>query len=379
MYVNPIEQLIQQIKADGLYRQRQPHNSINTTLNFSSNDYLSLTNDPRIKSAYQTGFANYPTGSGGSMVVCGYHAIHRELEQTFADVLQTDDCLLFSSGSAANVSVINLLARIGSFLVIDKNVHASMYDGLAKNNIKYVRYNHNDVQSLASKISLLENRENLTLLTESIFSMSGSVSPLQDLYQTIQHPTNNMIVDEAHAFGLIGREGLGGVVKFGLTQKEVPLRVIPLGKAFGSAGAIVAGNALWIDALLQTSRAYIYSTGFSPAIAYGLLQTLSIVREADDKRAHLFDLVAYFRQKIANSPLTWRDSDTPVQQLQLGCPYRAVELAKNLRAKDLICSPMRQPTVSKSETGLRIILNANHEYQHIDRLFDLVHAESCVV
>ena len=366
--MNVIDDYLQQIKQKGLYRKRDIIFAQNSgILQFSSNDYLSLTNDPEVMAAYQHGFAQYPTGSGGSMVVCGYHEIHQELETAFAQALNVDDCLLFSSGSAANVSVMQFLAKINQHVLIDKGVHASIYDGLKNTSLAYTRYNHNDLNDLVYKL----HAKPITLITESIFSMSGSIAPLKEIYDIIQSP---MIIDEAHAFGVLGVDGLGGVAAAGLTQAEVPLRIIPFGKAFGACGAIVAGKASWIDALLQTSRAYIYSTGFSPAFAYGLLETLSIVRLAHDKRAKLQNLVSYFREKISQSSLKWRESYSPIQQLQLGCPHLALKYTKILREKGIICMAMRQPTVSLSDTGLRIILNANHEFKHIDQLFRELHA-----
>jgi 8-amino-7-oxononanoate synthase len=366
-----LETLIQQLKQADLYRKRDLCASHHTNvLQFSSNDYLGLTKDPRVMQAYQDGFARYPTGSGGSMVVCGYHPIHHELEKTFAHVLGVDDCLLFSSGMAANMGVMQLLAHCNTQILIDKYIHASIYDGLKNTKIVFKRYRHNDLDDLATKLTATET----TILTESIFSMSGSLTPLQDLQAKLDPTLHKIIVDEAHAFGVLGNNGLGGVVAAGLTQDDVPLRIIPFGKACAASGAIVAGKAIWIEALLQVSRTYIYSTGFSPALAYGLLKTLDFVQNAHEQRDKLTQLVQYFRQHIQNSKLKWRDSTTPIQQLQLGCPNIALQYKKILYDQQIICVPMRQPTVNKHDTGLRIILNATHELKHIDQLFKALHA-----
>ena len=353
----------------GSYRQRTAFASEKGkgVLNFSSNDYLSLTDDPRIKTAYQRGFARYPTGSGGSMMVCGYHSMHQALEKAFADALGVDDCILFASGYAANLSVIGLLAHFNAPILLDKAVHASFYDGIRLCKARYSRYLHNDMVDLAKKMQQLP--ENTVLITESIFSMSGQSAPLREI-AAYQH---DLLVDEAHAFGILGRQGLGAVVLHQLTQAEVPLRMIPLGKAGAASGAIVAGSGIWIDALLQTARPNTYSTAMSPAFAYGLLETLEVVRGADDRRAKLSDLVKYFRDAIKSSPLTWRDSVTPIQQLQLGCPQRALYYAQKLREQGIICLPMRQPTVSKQEVGLRIIFNYHHQPEDIQYLLAWLH------
>lgn len=367
MLTHKLKQYSTELIHQGLHRQRLIIDLNKDTINFSSNDYLSLASDPRIKNAYQKGFTEHAAGSGGSMVVCGYHATHNALERAFADALNVDDCIIFPSGYAANLSVIGLLKRFDTHIVIDKGVHASIYDGLQCTNASYTRYLHNNLGDLAVKIKT--SPKNTVIMTEGIFSMSGECAPLNDMSYLEQ----TLIVDEAHAFGVLGREGLGSVVQHQLSQQKVPLRVIPLGKAYAASGAIVAGQGVWIDALLQTARPHIYSTAISPAFAYGLLQTLDIVRGADERRNKLRELIDYFHIAIKHSPLQWRDSNSPIQQLQLGSPHRALHYAEKLREQSIVCLPMRQPTVSKRETGLRVILNYQHQHEHIDALFNCLH------
>jgi len=202
--------------------------------------------------------------------------------------------------------------------------------------------------------------------------MSGLYAPLADISALVQAGGHALMVDEAHGFGVLGVQGLGGAVAAGLTQEEVPLRVIPFGKALGASGAIVAGKALWIDALLQFARQATYSTAISPAYAYGVRETLSILQMADDRRVSLQQLIKYFRQWTQNSTLRWRDSKSPIQQLQLGCPFLATDYMQKLYEVGIQCFCIRQPTVSKAESGLRIILNAHHQQQDIDRLFEVL-------
>ncbi len=359
-----------ELQRTGLYRQRKLLNST-ASINFSANDYLSLREHKYIRAAYQRGFAKYPCGSGGSVAVCGYHSIHRDLERAFAEILQVDDALLFPSGYSANHSVIAALAKINSRFLIDKGVHASFYDGLKFSNIKYQRFLHNDMGSLTEKLTLLGGKG--VVITESVFSMSGQQTPLKQLTQLGLQHNAECIVDEAHAFGILGPQGLGAIEKYCLTQEDIALRIIPFGKAFASQGAIIAGRGHWINAVLQSARSCIYSTAMSPALAYGILKTLAFIIAAEDRRQQLFALVRYFRQAVKKSPLNWRDSLTPIQQLQMGCPYKALECAKFLHNRGILCPAMRQPTVNKQETGLRVIINYSHEPEHIDTLFSLLH------
>ena len=357
--------LLNEHRATGLHRQRSVCVDDNSVLSFSRNDYLSLATDRRLKEAWQTGCALYPVGSGGSPLVSGFHPIHRQLEKSFASALGVDDCLFFSSGFAANLSLAALFNRLDVVMLIDKAMHASVYDGIAQVGARFKRYRHCDVFDVKKKCVGIDSA---VLLTESVFSMSGQIAPLDALAALGQQYAFDVCVDEAHAFGVYGPEGLGLVAALNLTQDIVPLRVIPLGKAFAGMGAIIAGKAEWIDALLQLARSYIYSTSPSPAVAYGLLKTLEVIRGADDRRSKLLALITYFREAISGSHFTWRDSSSPIQQLQLGCPHQAQALAKKLVANGILCTPIRQPTVSKQETGLRVLLNYHHQPEDIDYL-----------
>lgn len=361
-----LHQILTEKQRSGLYRKRVVSDIQDHDLNFSSNDYLSLSRDPRLINAYQTGYERFPVSSGGSAVVSGYYSTHQQLERAFAEALHVDDALYFSSGYAANLSLMKMLAALEAVIYLDKAIHASFYDGVANNQVKIKRYRHIDMDHLKN---MIDPDDPGILLTESIFSMSGQYAPLNQLQALANTHAFELMVDEAHAFGVVGKEGLGLVHALKLTQNQVPLRVIPLGKAFASAGAIIAGQKDWIDLLLQSARPYIYSTAPSPALAYGLLHTLDVVRSAEDRRDKLDRLIHYFRGKIKTSSLTWRDSMSPIQQLQLGCPYQAQALSEVLLKKGIMCYPMRQPTVTKQETGLRVILNYNHQPEDVDRLF----------
>lgn len=355
----------------GLYRKRSALNLKKYKYNFSSNDYLSLSRDRLVNKFYQDGFDKYPVGSTGSFVISGYDSIHQDLEKYIASLLGVDACVLFSSGYVANLSVVSLLAEYGVHLLIDKSVHASIYDGISLSRAEYTRFLHNDITSFTKKLHELRSID-LAILTESIFSMSGTLAHLKEFSDLSRDYNVPLIVDEAHAFGVIGKSGLGGVYNAGLTQQDVPIRVIPFGKSVGACGAVVAGSRVFMDALVQM-RPLVYSTAISPAFAYGLLKTIEYMQDLDDRRQKLVTLVSHFRRLIESSHLKWRDSKTQIQQLQLGCPFLAIEFAEKLAKLSINCMPVRQPTVNKEETGLRVILNYHHEIEDIDYLFNCLH------
>lgn len=368
MLANQLRERSEKQKRLGLYRQRRVRRATSQGLSFSSNDYLSLGDEPQIKKAYQEGFRRYSVGSGGSMMVSGYHDVHQALEKAFSEALGVDDSVLFPSGFAANLGVVDMLCQHDAHILLDKASHASIYHALQTSPSSYTRYCHQSWDAFLACIK--KSPMGSVVVTESIFSMSGYHPPLQQMVEAIALYQHHLVVDEAHAFGVIGPEGLGSVAEHYLTQAEVPLRVIPFGKALGAAGAIVSGKGEWIDAIVQKARSLIYSTSMSPAMAYGMLETLSFVRSCDDRRRVLHELVTYFCNKANLSSLSWAKSITPIQQLRLGCPKLAMHYAEKLSKHGIICHPMRQPTVKKSETGLRIVLNYHHQQKDIDYLFE---------
>lgn len=330
---------------------RRRRGSPASTCNFSSNDYLGLSQDLRVQQAFQESFAALPTGSGGSVVISGYHRQHQQLETAFCEALNVEDAVILSSGYVANLGLMMMAANAKINVFLDKAAHASFYDGLKLSDAVYQRFPHQTIPQAQDGL----------IVTESVFSMSGYLTPLEKL-------TMPMFVDEAHAFGLYGKEGLGRVQQLGLTEKEVPLRVIPLGKAFAAQGAIVAGRADWIDAYIQSARGYIYSTSISPALAAAYAKVLEILRAAEEERAQLFENIRYFRQLISSSRLAWTDSVTPIQQLKLGNITQALTLSEGLLAEGIFCQAIRPPTVPLRDTGLRVVLNARHTKAEMQRL-----------
>ncbi len=365
MLTRQIQQLIGAQHEKGLYRQRSLNDKLGQ-INFSSNDYLSLSLCPELKRGYQEAFSQQPVGSGGSMLICGYHQAHKDLEAVFTQALGVERSLVVANGYMANLSLMCLLKQIKALAVIDKKIHASVYDGISLSNIPYKRYAHQNLSHL-NRICR-ETTTPFIIFTESIFSMSGAEPVLADMATMAKAYRAELIVDEAHAFGLIGPEGLGAVKASGLGDDLIPLRVIPLGKAFASTGAVIAGQASWIEALIQCARPLIYSTAISPAIAEGHIKALEIIRKADDRRKHLRDLVQYFRASISTSNLRWQPSKTPIQQLLIGCPIKANKVSAGLRSHGITCLPMRPPTVAMQESGLRVAINYHHKKSDIDSL-----------
>lgn len=361
-----IKEYTELLKQGNLLRNRIITHSVSNLVHFDRNDYLSLAMDARLSAAYQQGFSLFPAGSGGSMLLSGYHPIHQQVEQAFAELLEVDACILFSSGYAANLAVTGLLGSSNTHCLIDKEVHASIYDGLALAKVSFSRYINDNLEQL-------KRHPEAAVITEGIFSMSGKTPNLTTMAQQCRRSQAVLIADEAHSFGVLGLLGKGSVHAHSLQQNEVPLRIIPLGKAYAAQGALVAGQGDWIDALLQAGRPLIYSTAMSPAYAYGLLKTIEVVTGADERRYKLRELITVFRECIQTSPLKWSNSPTQIQQLQLANPHLALHFSDELRKYGFSCSAIRTPTVTMKNTGLRIVLNYAHETEQIGELFKRLH------
>lgn len=361
----------QSLRERGLWRERTLVDGVPIARHFASNDYLGLSADARVRQVFADAFARLSPCSTGSLVVSGYHPEHKALEAAFCEALEVEDCLVFGAGYTANLAIGRFLGRNNITLVMDKAMHASVYDGVSAAEGRFLRFRHVDADDMQAKVA--RAGDNTAVMTESVFSMTGEIAPLALYAERLRATGVPLVVDEAHAFGVLGPEGLGGVAAAGVAA-DVALRVIPFGKAFAAQGAVVAGEALYVQSLLQEARSCIYSTAMSPALARGLCEMLPIMRAADVLRGRLHEIIDYFRACTRASPLSWADSKTAIQQLRLGCPHRALMLARFLREKGFFCMAMREPTVTRAQTGLRVLLNSQHTPEAIDDFLNHIHA-----
>jgi len=205
------------------------------------------------------------------------------------------------------------------------------------------------------------------VMVEGVYSMSGSMVDLNQVWATVSANDANLFIDDAHALGVIGENGRGSLSHHGLETSKISALVCPLSKAFNSQGAVIAGKSEIIEAILQFSRPFIYATAISPALANALTNSIDIVATADSKREYLNQLITYFQGEVIqyDLPWGWRASRTPIQQLLLGCSKTALTLSEYLIERGFLCIPMRYPTVTKPETGLRVTLTSAHTQQVI--------------
>lgn len=337
-------------------------------LAFCSNDYLGLASHPEVIRALREGAERWGVGGGASHLVIGHSAPHHQLEEALAAFTRRPRALLFSTGYMANLAVVTALIGRGDTVLQDRLNHASLLDAGLLSGARFSRYLHNDTASLAARLDKAEG--DTLVISDGVFSMDGDLADLPGLSAAARARGAWLMVDDAHGFGVLGAGGGGCVEHFALGLEEVPVLVGTLGKAFGTAGAFVAGSEELIETLIQFARPYIYTTSQPPAVACATLKSLQLLREEGWRRQHLRNLISRFRRGAQELGLTLMDSPTPIQPLLVGDSGRAMRLSARLRERGLLVGAIRPPTVPAGTARLRITLTAAHDEAQVDRLLD---------
>lgn len=339
-----------------------------TLLNFCSNDYLGMTTHPEVKKAFIQGIEQYGVGSGASPLVSGYYPPQKMLEEKFAEFLQCEQAIFFNSGYHANLAVMTVLADRNSAIFADKYIHASLLDGIQLSRAKLFRYAH---QNITHCIELMQQyaKKNNVVVTESVFSMTGDITPLDLLCPLVHSKSATMVIDDAHGVGILGENGRGAIEYFTMQKQEKICIIAPLGKAFGNMGAVVAGSHVMMDGILQFARSYRYSTALPPAIAVANLKVLTLVQQENWRRKKLIALIEFFIKQAKQHKLLLVSEDiTPIKCILIDSNCLALKIQNNLMNKGYLVACIRPPTVPNGTTRLRISLNCMHTEDEILRL-----------
>jgi len=341
-------------------------------INFSSNDYLGLATDPRVVQAFKEGIDLYGFGSSASALVSGYYAAHQAFEEEFAAFVGRESALLFNSGYLANLGVINALATPDTTIISDKLCHASLLDAVKLSKAKHVRYAHNDMVHLQQRLTQAASNPKI-IVSESVFSMRGDVANLVKMVELSQQAQALLLIDDAHGVGVLGNYGAGICDEYSVTQQQVPLLITPLGKAFAGSGAVVSGSKELIDALLQFSRTYTYTTALPPAVAHAALTVLSLIKNESWRRKKLMQLIQFFMQAAHERGIPLQANDhTPIKAIAMRDSASALRLQEILNAKGFWIYAIRPPTVPPNTACIRVSLNCMHTPQQIADLLDLM-------
>jgi len=322
----------------------------------SSNDYLGLAKDQRIKEAVIEGVRRYGAGSTASRLLRGHRDVFEQVESEFARFKGTARSLYFATGYQANLAALGTFLEPEDTVFSDELNHASLIDGIRLSKASKQIFRHTDPKDLREKISAINTGGEKFLVTESLFSMDGDVAPLDEYAAICRETGTNLIVDEAHAVGVFGSKGSGLIEEFGIGS-DMFLSVNTAGKALGVAGAFVAGPRWAIDYLVQRSRSFIFTTAPPPALAFALIRSLAIVEMEEERRARLASICKRFNALLRENGLAAPQMATQIVPIVIGGSRETVDAAARLQDLGLDIRAIRPPTVPEGTARLRISLN----------------------
>jgi glycine C-acetyltransferase len=338
-------------------------------LNFSSNDYLGLSNDARIKKAALEAIEEFGFGAGSSRLICGNMGPHEKLEAELARLKDTESALLYSSGYMANCGIISAVMDRHSVVISDKLNHASIVDGIILSRAKFLRYPHADIQALRELLENIPSTQRRMIVTDTVFSMDGDKAPLKQIVDLADRYGAMVMVDEAHAFGVLGEHGGGLVQELGLGG-QVEIQMGTLSKASGSLGAYVCGTKILREYLINKSRPFIYTTAMPAALAQASRAALQIIFEGHALRQSLQDHADYLRGQLKTIGFDTMNSTTPIIPILINDPLQAAAMSKRLLEQGIFVQAIRPPTVPADTSRLRITVTAAHTQEDIDRLLN---------
>jgi 8-amino-7-oxononanoate synthase/dethiobiotin synthase len=328
-----------------------------------SNDYLGLRMHPAVRDAAAAAAARWGAGSGSSRLVAGNLAIHRELELALADFKGHEACVLFGSGYLANTGIIPALTGPGEVILSDALNHASIVDGCRLSNAQTIVYQHRSLEALADALRRAQGRPAL-IVTDAVFSMDGDLAPLEGIVELARRYGARVLVDEAHATGVIGPGGRGLVAELGL-EGEVDVVVGTLSKALGSYGAFACCRRPTAEYLINRARTLTFSTGLPPAAAAAALAALQILREEPTLIERLRTNGRLMRRELTAAGLAAPDGDTPIVPLIVGDAHKALEVCHRALKHGVFAQAIRPPTVPEGTSRLRLTVAATHTEEQL--------------
>jgi 8-amino-7-oxononanoate synthase len=334
-------------------------------LMFGSNSYLGLTNHPKVKAAAKAAIDKYGTGCAGSRFLNGTLDIHIRLEEKLAQMVGKDGALCYSTGFQVNLGVVSLLAGRNDYLLLDELDHASIIEGSRLSFSKVLKYAHNDMDALESKLKLCDNGRIKLIVVDGIFSMEGDIVKLPELVRLAEKYDASIMVDDAHSLGVIGKNGSGTASHFGLTDK-VDLIMGTFSKSFASLGGFIAADKEVINFIKHNSRTLIFSASMTPASAAAVLASIEIMENEPERIRHLWDLTAYALKGFKSAGFDTGKSETPIIPLFIRDDVKALQLTQVLLADGVFVNPVVSPAVPKEDCLIRYSLMATHTKEQVE-------------
>ena len=332
-------------------------------LNLSSNDYLGLSQDPRLIAAAREAAARWGVGAGASRLVVGHLALHEEVEAGLAAFKGTEAAVIFSTGYMTNLGVISALVGPGDTVFCDRLNHASIYDGIKLAGATLARFPHRDMNRLEDLLKEASPGKKL-IITDSVFSVDGDLAPLPELVELKERHGAALMLDEAHATGVLGPKGAGLAEALGLSER-VEVHMGTFSKALGSLGGFVAGDRRLIEYLHNRARSFIYSTAMPPPVLGAIAAALELVASEPERRAYLLEEAGKFRQGLTEAGFDILGSETQIVPVLAGDNARTLSVAARLREEGLMAVALRPPTVPPGRARVRFSLSAAHSREDL--------------
>jgi glycine C-acetyltransferase len=386
---------IDELKAKGLYRRLRVVQSEQKSrciidgrevITLSSNNYLGLNTHPRLREAAEAAIREYGAGSGAVRTIAGTMSLHEELERRLADFKRVEAVLTFQSGFTCNTGVIPILAPAGAVIVSDALNHASIIDGIRLTKAERKVFPHGDMDALRS--TLREDRSvtgaadrTVLVITDGVFSMDGDIARLPEIVEAAEEAEAIVLVDDAHASGVLGRNGRGSIDHFGL-HGRVQVQVGTLSKAIGVLGGYVAGPAALRTVLEHRARPFLFSTSHPPAVAAACIAAIDVLESEPELIERLWENTRFFKAGLGKLGFDIGQSETPITPVIVGAGALAMRLSDRLFEEGVFAMGIGFPTVPEDRSRVRTIVTAEHSREELESClaaFDKVGRELAII
>jgi glycine C-acetyltransferase len=380
---NPLSYLhdqLEQWRAEGTYQRLRVLESASAAesrfdgkqvINLASNNYLGLTTHPKLREAAIEAVRKYGVGSGAVRTISGTMRLHLELEERIARFKNVEACVVFQSGFAANAGTVAAILGPEDHIVSDELNHASIIDGCRLSRAKVHVFPHKDAAAAEKILADLDSSPGRKLLiSDGVFSMDGDIGALPGLAEAAEKHGAIMMVDDAHASGVLGRNGRGTIDHFGL-HGRVQVQVGTLSKAIGVLGGYVCGSRDLIEFLYHRARPFLFSTSHPPAVAAACLAAFDVLEQEPERIQDLWDNTNYFKHGLTSSGFHTGNSETPITPVMVGQAKLAHEFSRALFEEGVLATGIGFPTVPKGKARVRTIVTATHTKVELDRALEV--------
>src|SRR5579859_6134413 len=339
-------------------------------INLASNNYLGLTTHPKLREAALEATRKYGVGSGAVRTIAGTMKIHMELEEKIARFKNVEACVVFQSGFAANAGTVSAILGKEDFIISDELNHASIIDGARLSRAKILVFRHKDIAHAEEQLASVKDQPGRKLLiTDGVFSMDGDIGPLPALCELAEKYGAIMMVDDAHASGVLGRNGRGTIDHFNV-HGRVDVQVGTLSKAIGALGGYVCGSRDLIEFLYHRARPFLFSTSHPPSVAASCIAAFEILEQEPERIEKLWENTRYFKRGLVEAGFDTGMSETPITPVMVGEAARAFQLSRSLFEAGVLATGIGFPTVAKGKARVRTIVTATHTREELDRALE---------